>query len=112
MTDGRRDSCLFKGILEFLDHNLRCWLEAIPHDSFTGIIGDEVHMCEFAFEELRELMCELRTIRDSGDHDILIKYPFIRLRHVSIETRHKDIDRVGCLDGHDSLASLIVRGME
>ena len=112
MTDRRGDSCLLESILELLDHDFTRRLEAIAHNPFTGIIGDEVHMCEFAFEELRELMCELRTIRDSGDHDVLIKYPLIRLRDIAIETRHENIDRISRLDGHDTFACLVVRSME
>ena len=112
MTDGWRDSCLLEGILELLDHDLRCWLEAIAHNPFSGIIGDKVHMCELAFEEFRELMGKFWTIRHSGDHDILIEYPLIRLRDIAVETRHENIDRIGSLHGHDPLTSLVVRCVE
>ncbi len=112
MTDGGGDSCLFEGILELLDHDFARWLEAIAHNPFTRIVGNEVHMCEFAFEELRELMCELRTICDSGDHDIFIKYPLIRLLDILVERLHQHIDRIGILDGHDALSRCIVRCVE
>jgi hypothetical protein len=112
MTDSRGDSCLIEGVLEFFDHDLRCRLESIPHYTFSRIVRDEVHMCELALEEFRELMSILGTICHSVDHDIFIEYSLIRLLSIGIERCHKGIDRIRILDWHDTLPSFVVRSVE
>jgi hypothetical protein len=74
--------------LELFDHDLTRWLVAISHDTFSWIIGDEVHMCELAFEKLRELMSKFRSICHSGYHDIFIEYSLIGLLGIGIEGFH------------------------
>jgi hypothetical protein len=112
VTDGRGDSRFLEGILELGDHDLGRRLISIPHDTLSWIVRDEVHMCETSLKELRELMSKLWTIGDSGDHDILVEYAFIRLRYIGIERCHEIRDWIRILDGHDTLASLIIGRME
>lgn len=112
VTDSRRNSCLIEGVLEFFDHDFRCRLESIAHDTFSRIVRDEVHMCELALEEFRELMSILWTIGHSVDHDIFIEYSLIRLLSIDIERCHECIDRIGILDWHDTFACFIVRSVE
>jgi hypothetical protein len=69
-------------------------------------------MSESSLHEARELVSELWTISDSGDHDVLIKNSFIRLLDVFIKGPHEIWDRVCILDGHDPLASFIVWRMQ
>jgi hypothetical protein len=49
MSYGRWDASFFERGLEFLYHDLTRRLEAVAHDTFPGIVGDEVHMSELSF---------------------------------------------------------------
>ena len=112
MTYCRRYPCFLESILELLDHDLGSRLKSVSHNPFSRIVGYEVDMGKFPFQELRELVCIFRSISHSGDHDILIEYAFVGLLGISIQGCHEHIDRVGGLHRHDPLASQVIRGMQ
>jgi hypothetical protein len=55
VTDCRGDTDFLESFLEFLYDKLTGWLIAVPEESFSRIVGNEVHMSQSSLEQIREL---------------------------------------------------------